>query len=278
MEKYKEIERSIIKRYRKEIWAKFIKAVKEYELISENDNIMVCISGGKDSFLLAKCIQELKRHSKINFNAHYVVMNPGYTEKNMEYIINNAKILNIPIEIFESNIFDVVNNIESKSPCYLCARMRRGHLYNKASELGCNKIALGHHFDDVIETTLLSMFYGAEIKTMLPKLHSENFKGISLIRPLYLVKEIDIIGFSKYNNLTFLNCACKFTKDKEYDSKRYEIKTLIQNLKKINNDIDHNIFKSLDNINLNCVLGYHKNGIKHNFIKDYEVYNEKDND
>ena len=278
MEKYKEIERSIIKRYRKEIWAKFIKAVKEYELISENDNIMVCISGGKDSFLLAKCIQELNRHSKINFNAHYVVMNPGYTEKNMEYIINNAKILNIPIEIFESNIFDVVNNIESKSPCYLCARMRRGHLYNKASELGCNKIALGHHFDDVIETTLLSMFYGAEIKTMLPKLHSENFKGISLIRPLYLVKEIDIIGFSKYNNLTFLNCACKFTKDKEYDSKRYEIKTLIQNLKKINNDIDHNIFKSLDNINLNCVLGYHKNGIKHNFIEDYEVYNEKDND
>ena len=274
----KDIERSIITTYRKKIWVPFIKGINDYKLINENDKIAVCISGGKDSFLMAKCMQEIKKHGKINFDLEFIVMDPGYNKVNLELIKENANKLDIPIHIFESNIFDVVNNIESKSPCYLCARMRRGHLYNKASELGCNKIALGHHFDDVIETTLLSMFYGAEIKTMLPKLHSENFKGISLIRPLYLVKEIDIIGFSKYNNLTFLNCACKFTKDKEYDSKRYEIKTLIQNLKKINNDIDHNIFKSLDNINLNCVLGYHKNGIKHNFIEDYEVYNEKNND
>ena len=175
MEKYKEIERSIIKKYRKDIWSKFVKAITNYKLIYENDNIMVCISGGKDSFLLAKCIQELQRHGKVKFNAHYVVMDPGYNDYNRQFIIDNAKLLNIPLEMFETDIFDVVANIDSKSPCYLCARMRRGHLYNKAQELGCNKIALGHHFDDVIETTLLSMFYGSEIKTMMPKLHSDNF-------------------------------------------------------------------------------------------------------
>jgi len=195
MERYKEIERSIIKTFRKDIWSRFTKAVKDYKLIEENDNIMVCISGGKDSFLMAKCIEELQRHGKIKFNIHYVVMNPGYNEKNIEYIKNNAKILNLNIEIFETDIFDVVNTISSDSPCYLCARMRRGHLYNKAMELGCNKIALGHHFDDVIETSLLSMFYGSEVKTMLPKLHSTNFEGIDLIRPLYLVKESSIINF-----------------------------------------------------------------------------------
>jgi tRNA(Ile)-lysidine synthase TilS/MesJ len=274
MEKYKEIERSIIKKYRKEIWSKFIKAVQDYELIKENDNIMVCISGGKDSFLLAKCVQELQRHGKFSFNAHYVVMDPGYNDYNRDFIIDNAKTLNIPIEMFESNIFDVVSTIESKSPCYLCARMRRGCLYNKAKELGCNKIALGHHFNDVIETTLLSMFYGSEIKTMMPKLHSENFEDIELIRPLYLVKEEDIISWRKNNELTFINCACRFTEGcsliNDGTSKRKEIKELINNLKKVNKNIDYNIFKSLDNVNLNCILGTKKDGVYKSFLDEYD--------
>ena len=273
MEKYQEIERSIIKKYRKEIWSKFVKAVSEYELIKENDNIMVCISGGKDSFLLAKCIQELQRHGKFKFDAKYVVMNPGYTEKNKNHIIKNAEIMNIPIEIFESDIFDIVDKVD-KSPCYLCARMRRGSLYNKAKELGCNKIALGHHFNDVIETTLLSILYGAETKTMVPKLHSDNFEGLELIRPLYLVKEEDVISWKKFNELEFLNCACKFTeqnyKEENKTSKRLEIKNLIKQLKEINPDVDYNIFKSMDNINLNCVLGYSKNGKRIEFVDDYE--------
>ena len=272
MEKYKEIERSIIKKYRKEIWSKFVKAISDYELIDENDNIMVCISGGKDSFLMAKCIQELQRHGKYPFEAHYVVMDPGYNEYNRQYIIDNAKILNIPIEIFESDIFDVVEKMD-KSPCYMCARMRRGYLYSKAKELGCNKIALGHHFDDVIETTLLSMFYGSEIKTMMPKLHSENFEGLQLIRPMYLVKEEDIISWKKFNELTFINCACRFTEGcsliNDGTSKRKEIKELIKKLKKINKEVDHNIFKSLDNVNLNCVLGYTKNSNKYSFLDEY---------
>ena len=274
MERYKEIEKSIIKKYRKEIWSKFVKAVKEYELISENDKIMVCISGGKDSFLLAKCFQEIIKHGKFKFDAHYVVMNPGYKKENIELIKKNSEELNIPIEIFESDIFEVVDTISSESPCYLCARMRRGFLYNKAKELGCNKIALGHHFDDVIETTLLSMFYGAELKTMMPKLHSTNFEGLELIRPLYLVKEQDIISWAKFNNLKFLNCACKFTEknhnELENSSKRKEIKQLIKDLKKINKNIDHNIFKSVDNVNLNCILGTTKNGKKKSFLEDYD--------
>lgn len=249
MEKYKEIERSIIKKYRKDIFSKFIKAVSEYELIKENDNVMVCISGGKDSFLLAKCIQELIRHGKVKFTARYVVMDPGYNEYNRAMIEDNAKILNIPIEIFESDIFDVVSQIDS-SPCYMCARMRRGFLYSKAKELGCNKIALGHHFDDVIETTLLSMLYGSEIKTMMPKLHSDNFEGIELIRPLYLVKEESIISWRNNNELTFINCACRFTEGcsliNDGTSKRKEMKELIKNLRKINKNADYNIFKSLD--------------------------------
>ena len=272
MEKYKEIEQSIIKKYRKDIWSKFIRAVQNYNLIEENDKIMVCISGGKDSFLLAKCIQEIKKHGKINFNAEYVVMNPGYKEENINLIKNNAETLNVPIQIFESNIFEAVNTMETKSPCYMCARMRRGHLYNKAKELGCNKIALGHHFDDVIETTLLSMFYGSEIKTMMPKLKSENFEGLELIRPLYLVKEQDIISWKKHNELTFLNCACKFTEESEIDetkSKRKEIKELIKQLRKNNKNIDYNIFKSMDNINLNCILGTKKDGIYKSFLDDY---------
>ena len=276
MEKYKEIEKSIIKKYRKEIWAKFIEAVKTYELIQDNDKIMVCISGGKDSFLLAKCIQELKRHGKINFEARYVVMDPGYNEYNRKYIEDNARILNIPIEIFESDIFDVVSTIDSKSPCYLCAKMRRGYLYNKAREIGCNKIALGHHFDDAIETTLLSMFYGAEIKTMMPKLHSDNYEGLELIRPLYLVKEGSIISWRNYNELTFINCACRFTEGcsliNDGTSKRKEMKELVKKMRQINREIDHNIFKSMDNVNLNCVLGTKKNGEYKSFLDEY---NEK---
>ena len=274
MEKYKEIERSIIKKYRKEIWSRFIKSVQSYNLIDENDKIMVCISGGKDSFLMAKCIQEYSRHGKINFEAHYVVMDPGYNEYNRDFIIDNAKILNVPIEIFESNIFDVVSKVDSKSPCYLCAKMRRGYLYSKARELGCNKIALGHHFDDVIETTLLSMLYASEVKTMLPKLKSDNFEGLELIRPLYLVKENDIISWKNTNELTFINCACRFTEGcsliNDGTSKRKEIKELIKNLRKINKNIDYNIFKSLDNVNLNCILGFKQNGIYISFLDNYD--------
>ena len=273
MEKYKEIEKSIIKKYRKEIWSKFIEAIKTYELIQDNDKIMVCISGGKDSFLLAKCIQELKRHGKINFEARYVVMDPGYNEYNRKYIEDNARILNIPIEIFESDIFDVTAKVEG-NPCYLCARMRRGYLYSKAKELGCNKIALGHHFDDVIETTLLSMFYGSEIKTMMPKLHSDNFEGLELIRPLYLIKESAVLAWKKYNELTFINCACRFTENcsivDDGTSKRKEMKNLVNNLRKINPSIDNNIFTSMNNINLNCVLGTKKDGKYTSFLDNYD--------
>jgi len=273
MEVYKEIERSIIKKYRKEIWSKFVSAVIEYKLIEENDKIMVCISGGKDSFLLAKCIQELIRHGKYPFEARYVVMNPGYNEKNLNKIKENAKIMNIPIEIFESDIFNVVTTMDTDRPCYMCARMRRGYLYSKAQELGCNKIALGHHFDDVIETSLLSMFYGSEIKTMLPKLHSDNFENLELIRPLYLVKESSILAWKKSNNLEFIHCACPLTEGesviKEEESKRTEMKDLIESLRKIHPNIDNNIFKSLDNINLDCVLGYKIKGKKHTFLDNY---------
>ena len=273
MEEYKEIERSIIKKYRKEIWAKFVKACKEYELINEGDKVMVCISGGKDSFLLAKCVEELQKHGGVKFDAFYVCMNPGYNDANKEMILNNAKKLNINLEMFDSDIFDVANMLNEKSPCYMCARMRRGYLYNKAKELGCNKIALGHHFDDVIETTLLSMFYGSEVKTMLPKLHSENYEGLELIRPLYLVKENNILGWVKYNNLKFINCACKFTEKVNGDivlSKRKEMKELIKHLRSLNPDIDYNIFKSLDNVNLNCVLGFKKDGVYKSFMEDYD--------
>ena len=273
MEEYKEIERSIIKRYRKEIWAKFVKACKEYELINEGDKVMVCISGGKDSFLLAKCVEELQKHGGVKFDAFYICMNPGYNDANKKMILNNAKKLNINLEMFDSDIFDVANMLNEKSPCYMCARMRRGYLYNKAKELGCNKIALGHHFDDVIETTLLSMFYGSEVKTMLPKLHSENYEGLELIRPLYLVKENNILGWVKYNNLKFINCACKFTEKVNGDivlSKRKEMKELIKHLRSLNPDIDYNIFKSLDNVNLNCVLGFKKDGVYKSFMEDYD--------
>lgn len=273
MERYQEIERSIIKKYRKSIWSRFVKAVKEYELIKENDHIMVCISGGKDSFLLAKCIEELQKHSKIPFKAEYVCMNPGYNEKNEKQILENAKILNIDLKMFHSNIFDVVDETVTGSPCYLCARMRRGCLYKEAKRLGCNKIALGHHFNDVIETTLLSMFYGAEFKTMMPKLHSENFEGLELIRPLYLVKEEDIISWKNSNGLIFLNCACHFTEKvstKEEESKRKEIKELIKKLKEVNDRVDSNIFTSAANVNLDTIIGYKKNKEFHSFLDEYD--------
>ena len=273
MEKCVEIERSIIKKFRKDIWSKFSKAISDYELIKENDNIMVCISGGKDSFLLAKCIQELIKHGKFPFTAHYVVMDPGYNKVNRQLIEKNAKLLNVPIEIFETNIFDVTAKVEG-NPCYLCASMRRGYLYSKAKELGCNKIALGHHFDDVIETTLLSMFYGSEIKTMMPKLHSDNFEGLELIRPLYLIKESAVLAWKKYNELTFINCACRFTENcsivDDGTSKRKEMKNLVDNLRKINPSIDNNIFTSMNNINLNCVLGTKKDGKYTSFLDNYD--------
>lgn len=222
MEDYKNIERSIIKRFRKEIWHPFVKAINDYQLIENHDKIMVCISGGKDSFLMAKCLEELKRHGKIDFELKYVVMNPGYSQKNIDLIKKNSQLLNLDLEIFDTDVFEVANKLNEKSPCYLCARMRRGHLYSKAQELGCNKIALGHHFDDVIETTLLSMFYASEVKTMMPKLYSDHFQGLQLIRPMYYIKEKAIQDWVSYNRLTFLNCACKFVakNDLENQSKR----------------------------------------------------------
>lgn len=272
MDKYKEIENSIITKYRKDIWAKFVKAVKEFDMIQENDKIAVCISGGKDSFVLAKCMQEIQRHGKVRFDLEFIVMDPGYKQVNRELIEKNAKLLNIPITIFETNIFAVVKDIK-ESPCYLCARMRRGSLYNKAQELGCNKIALGHHFDDVMETILLSVIYGGEFKTMMPKLHSTNFVGMELIRPIYYVREKDIISFAHYHELKFLNCACKFTEEDHNEnltSKRLLIKNLIKELKKDNEYIENNIFKSAFNVNLSTILGYHKDNEGYYFLDDYD--------
>lgn len=268
-----EIERSIIKKYRKEIWSKFVKAINEYQLIKDNDKIAVCISGGKDSFLMAKCFQELKKHGKINFELEFIVMNPGYNEINKELIIKNAQKLNIPIKMFNTEIFKIVDSVKEGSPCYLCARMRRGHLYNYAKELGCNKIALGHHFDDVVETILLSILYGGEFKTMLPKLKSTNFLGLELIRPMYFVKESNIISWVNYNQLKFLNCACHFTEESEFDkisSKRKEMKELINHLRKTNKNIDHNIFKSSENVNLDAIIGYRKDGTLVSYLDAYE--------
>lgn len=278
MNECKEIEKSIIKKYRKDIWSKFVKAINEYQLIQENDKIAVCISGGKDSFLMAKCMQEIQKHGKISFALEFIVMNPGYNLKNFELIKMNAAKMHIPIKIFESDIFGIVTNVTEGNPCYLCARMRRGCLYSYAKELGCNKIALGHHFDDVIETVLLNMFYGAELKSMMPKLHSTNFKGMELIRPMYLIKEKDIIAWANYNSLQFLNCACRFTErvhNKEEESKRREIKELIKQLKKDNPNIDHNIFKSVENINLNTVIAYKKDNKLYHFL---DKYNEEGED
>lgn len=272
MEKYKDVEKSIIKKFRKEIWTRFTRAIRDYELIQEGDRIAVCISGGKDSMLMAKCIQELYRHGRIRFEAEFVVMNPGYNEANRQMIQDNAKLLNIPITMFETQIFDAVAGIDEGSPCYLCARMRRGYLYSKAKEMGCNKIALGHHFDDVIETILLSMLYGGEIKTMMPKLHSDNFEGLELIRPMYLIKEESVINWKNYNGLNFLNCACRFTENLatgEAKSKRSEMKALINQFRQTDPNIECNIFRSVENVHLGAIVGYRKNGIKHNFLEHY---------
>ena len=268
----KEVERSIIKKYRKEIWARFVKAVKEYKMVNENDKIAVCISGGKDSFLLAKCMQELQKHGDVNFELKFIVMDPGYQSKNKSLIIENAQNLEIPIHVFESEIFNIVDKVE-ESPCYLCARMRRGYLYHEAQKLGCNKIALGHHFDDVVETVLMSILYGSQFKTMMPKLHSTNFEGLELIRPMYYIKEKDIISWVNFNQLKFLNCACRFTEKSEYEdnSKRKEIKQLIKELKKKNENIDINIFRSTCNVNLQTIIGYHNGEEEHHFLDDYEV-------
>lgn len=277
MNECKEIEKSIIKKYRKDIWSKFVKAINEYQLIQEDDKIAVCISGGKDSFLMAKCMQEIQKHGKISFALEFIVMNPGYNDRNLQLIKANAEKMQIPIKIFNSDIFGIVTNVTEGNPCYLCARMRRGCLYNYAKELGCNKIALGHHFDDVIETVLLNVFYGAELKSMMPKLHSTNFKGMELIRPMYLIKEKDIIAWANYNNLKFLNCACRFTEkvhNKEEESKRKEIKNLILQLKKNNPNIDHNIFKSVENINLNTVIAYKKDNKLYHFLDKYNEEGE----
>lgn len=274
MEKYKEIERSIIVRFRKEIWRLFTKAVRDYKLINENDRVAVCISGGKDSFLLAKCIEELQKHGNTKFDAKYIVMDPGYNKENRKQIIDNAKKMNIDINIFDLDIFDSVYSIDEGSPCYLCARMRRGCLYSYAKSLGCNKIALGHHFDDVIETTLLSIIYGGEIKGMMPKLHSDNFKGMELIRPLYLIREKDIKSWVKYNNLEFLNCACRFTEKNTFshneNSKRLEIKKLIEKLEKESPFVPFNIFRSTENVNLDMMRAYKTNGKKHDFLDTYD--------
>lgn len=275
MEKYKEIERSIIVRFRKEIWRRFTKAVRDYELIKEGDKVAVCISGGKDSFLLAKCIEELHKHGKVKFDVKYIVMNPGYNELNKKKIEENAKILNLDIKYFNTNIFDSVKDIKD-NPCYLCARMRRGNLYSFAKSLGCNKIALGHHFDDVIETTLLSIIYGGEIKGMMPKLHSDNFSSMELIRPLYLVREKDIKAWAKYNRLTFINCACKLTEKACHDenaSKRLKIKNLIKNLEEENSFIPNNIFKSTENVNLDMMREYKSKGKRYNFLDKYDKNN-----
>lgn len=271
MERKIEIERSIIKTYRKEIWARFVKAVKDYKLVNEGDKIMVCISGGKDSFLQAKLLEELAKHGDVEFSLEYVVMDPGYTKETRDKILENSKILGVPIKIFETDIFKVVDKIAKEAPCYMCARMRRGYLYDKAMELRCNKIALGHHFDDVIETTLLSMFYGAEVKTMVPKVKSSNFEGLELIRPMFLIREKDILNWVRHNDLDFINCACDFTKTDRHDKgKRIEIKKLIEELRKKDENIDYNIFKSMENVNLECVLGYKYNGESHDFLDIFE--------
>ena len=274
MEKYKEIEKSIVKKYRKPIWNKFIGGIKDYQLIKQGDKIAVCISGGKDSMLLAKCMQELHKYSEVDFDLEFLVMDPGYNEYNKQVILDNAKLLNIPINVFQTRIFDIVAGVD-ESPCYLCARMRRGCLYKHAQELGCNKIALGHHFDDVIETILMSMLYGAEIKTMMPKLHSTNYKGMELIRPLYLVKEADIIAWKRYNELQFIQCACRFTEncmlgDNGGGSKRQEMKVLLKKLRQTNSHIDMNIFRSVHNVNLDTLIGYHNETMQYNFLDDYD--------
>ncbi len=279
MEKYQEIERTIIKTYRAHLWAPFVKALKEYKLLSPNDKVCVCISGGKDSMLLAKLFQELKRHSDFEFEVKYLVMNPGYNPKNLEQIENNLRLMHIDAEILNTDIFAIAN-AQIKNPCYLCAKMRRGALYKLAQGLGCNKIALGHHFDDVIETTLMNMLNSGSFQTMLPKLHSENYPGMELIRPMYYIRERDIVRWSNYNELKFINCACKFTENIDYQknlsgSKRYDTKVLIKELLKYNPLVEKNIFKSAYNVNLNKIIGYKKDEKIISFLDEYDKNKEE---
>lgn len=268
----KEIEKSIIKKFRSKIYKKFVHAIKDFELIKENDKICCCISGGKDSFLLAKCMHELQIHSKYHFDLKFIVMDPGYKKENLDKIKANLKLLNIDAIIYKSDIFKEIES--TSSPCYLCARKRRGSLYAKAKELGCNKIALGHHFDDVIETILLNILYAGEYKTMMPKLKSKNFEGMELIRPLYYIKEEDVISWAKYNKLTFLDCACNVTKKSL--GKRKEIKQLIKDLRKTNKNVDINILNSSRNINLDAVISYKSKNIKYNFLDEYNEMDDLD--
>ena len=277
-EKAKQVEKSIQKKFHSEIFSKFCKAIKTYDLIAPNDKIAVCISGGKDSMLMAKLFQELKKHNKFPLELIFLVMDPGYSKENRQIIEKNAQMLNIPITIFETNIFENVYEIP-KSPCYVCARMRRGYLYSKAKELGCNKIALGHHYDDVIETTLMGMLYGGQIETMMPKLHSENFEGMELIRPMFMIREKDIKHWRDYSELHFIQCACKFTDDctsekcltySRTGSKRKKVKKLIETLSKEDPQIESNIFKSVENVNLSKIISYKDlSGKKHNFVDEY---------
>lgn len=279
MERYKEIEKSIIKKYRKQIWRKFTSGISEYKMINEGDKIAVCISGGKDSMLMAKCMQEIHRHGVVKFDLEFLVMDPGYNELNRQLILDNAELLNIPVRVFNTRIFDSVVNVDDH-PCYLCARMRRGYLYKEAQKLGCNKIALGHHFDDVIETILMGMLYSAQIQTMMPKLHSTNHPGMELIRPMYMVKEKDIISWAKYNNLNFIRCACRFTENcaasEINNSKRDEMKRLIKQFRETSPYIDINIFNSVQNINLSTIIGYHDKDKQYNFLDDYDMRFPKD--
>ncbi len=280
LDRQKEIEESIRKRFHKKIFSPFAKAINRYELLSPGDKVAVCVSGGKDSMLLAKCFQELKRHDKFPFEVRFIAMDPGYNGHNRRLLESNAKLLGVDLEIFSSDIFDTVVNVE-KSPCYLCARMRRGHLYSKAQEIGCNKIALAHHYDDVIETILMGMLYGAQIQTMMPKLKSTNFEGMELIRPLYLVREDDIKRWRDENGLTFLRCACRFTdhcgvdknhlagRNLEDESKRIETARLISMMKEFNPYVESNIFRSMENVNVDTVISYKKDGVKHDFLDDY---------
>ena len=272
---YQQIDRSIQKTYHKRLWTPFITAIKQYDLIAPGDRIAACISGGKDSMLMAKLLQLLQRHSDVPFEVVYLVMDPGYNAVNRQKIEQNAALLHIPVTIFSTDIFEVTSTA-GQSPCYLCARMRRGYLYSKARELGCNKIALGHHYDDVIETILMGMLYGAQVQTMMPKLHSTNFEGMELIRPLYLVREDDIKAWRDYNNLHFIQCACKFTdtcttcNNEENQSKRVEVKELIRTLKEKNPFVESNIFKSVENVNLDTVVAYKQGGVRHHFLDTYD--------
>lgn len=278
MTDYQSIEHSIITKFRPSIYRLFVRAIDEYKLIEDGDRIAVCISGGKDSMLLAKCIEEFQKHGPVQFEAIYLCMNPGYSDTHLQQLLDNANLLHIPLEIFNTDIFNIVYDMK-ESPCYLCARMRRGYLYTNAKMRGCNKIALGHHFDDVIETVMMSIIYGAEYKTMMPKLLSENYEGLELIRPLYLVKEESIMKWCKYNDLHFLQCACRFTEENHHSlentSKRKEIKALIQQLRKNYPNSDINIFRSFHNVNLNTIVGYHNESMQYHFLDDYDEKKKK---